>query len=203
MSEPLDFTDMDWTPFLEATADLEPTGFHEFAMSHVGTDGADRHAIDLGFGGGRDTRLMLSRGWNVFALDVTPEAETILLERVDPDHRDRLEIAIGRFEEVPLPSTDLVFASYSLPFAASALDAAMAAAVASVRTGGWFTGVLFGENDDWISDEVAAVTREWIADKLADFDPVHIEETDADAEFGTDGETKHWHWYFVAAQRPA
>ena len=39
--------------------------------------------------------------------------------------------------------------------------------------------------------------------RAADFDPVHIEETDADAEFGTDGDTKHWHWYFVAAQRPA
>ncbi|MGI9609302.1 MAG: class I SAM-dependent methyltransferase [Acidimicrobiia bacterium] len=202
MSDNFDFTDMEWSGFIEATADIEPTAFHAFAMPLVGSDGDGRQAIDLGFGGGRDTRVFLANGWSVYATDVTPEAAQILLSRVDPDQRDRLTIEIGRFHEVNLPMADLVYASYSLPFAAGDFEASVDAALAAVRPGGWFAGVFFGVNDEWISPEVAAVTREWIGARFAGWESIRIDEFDDDGEFGMEGDTKHWHWYFVAAQRP-
>lgn len=192
-----------WSDFLEGTADRPPLPFFEQAMEFVdGKDGHGRLAADVGCGGGAETRALLERGWRVFATDASPSAERLIRDRVDPAHRDRLTVAIGSFETIELPESDLVFAQMSLPFAGSNLDVVTEKTLGAVRTGGAFAGHFFGHNDDWIDGtRVAAVDRSWLARSFADFDEVVIAETDREGPFGLAGELKHWHFYFVLAQR--
>lgn len=192
-----------WAPFLEGTADRPPLRFFDRAMEFVGgNDGRGRLAIDLGCGGGAETRALLDRGWSVFATDRSPTAERLLLDRVPPNARHRLTIAIGRFETVALPDADLVYAQMSLPFAGDGFAEATDAAIAAVRPGGAFVGHFFGMDDDWIAnDDVTGVTRQWVEERFAAFDSVQIDEINEDGPFGLDSNTKHWHYYFVLAHR--
>lgn len=192
-----------WAPFLEGTADRPPLPFFDRAMEFVGDDaGPGRVAVDLGCGGGSETRALLSRGWHVFATDGSPSAERLLLERIRAEEKSRLTIEIGRFETVDLPEADLVFAQMSLPFAGTEFEEATNNALAAVKPGGVFAGHFFGVNDDWADGEQAtAVDREWIDERFASMSEVVVAETDAEGPFGLEGRMKHWHFYFVMARR--
>lgn len=197
-----DFADPPWDEFIARTADNPTLPQLDATVTAVGSSGDSRLAIDLGFGGGRDTRALLAMGWRVFAVDAAPSAEPTLLARVSDDQKARLEIRIGKFHEVELPRADLVFSSFALPFATPRhIDESVDRAIDAVKPGGWLSIILFGQNDEWIGDEVAAVTQEWIENRLSGFAAVTIEETDEDGEFGGDGGVKHWHRYFILAQR--
>jgi len=195
--------DFGWTAYIEATADREePEHFLRCIDIVDGEDGTGRTVVDYGFGGGAQTRSFLRRGWTVFAVDVTPGAAAALLSRTPPDLRDRLTVEIGAFHEVDLPPTDLVYASFSLPFAGQALDAAVANAFAALTPEGVFFGNFFGHNDEWARDPILrTVDRTWIDRTFAEFSEVTVTETDADGPFGLEGDTKHWHFYFVEARR--
>jgi tellurite methyltransferase len=193
----------DWDPFLEGTADRDPLPFFSRAMEFVdGHQGKGRLAIDLGCGGGADTRALLDRGWRVFATDAAESSRRLLEERVPPEERDHLEIQIGRFDELDLPGADLVYAQFSLPFAGAYFEDAVDHALSAVRQGGAFTGHFLGLNDDWVGEGmIAAVTREWVERRFADFSHVEIDEFDDEGPLGLEGETKHWHYYFVLARK--
>lgn len=198
-----EFVDHDWAPYLDATTSRGPLEYFHSAMTFVDGDrGAGRQAIDLGCGGGADARLLLARGWNVFAVDAEPRAR-ILLENATPDsHRDRLEISIGRFDEVVLPTADLVYAQFSLPFAGAHLDEAMDNALEAVVEGGAFVGQVFGANDDWAADVgVASVDRAWVDRAFSEFTDLDVDERDHRGTYGTHGATKRWHFFHIRARR--
>lgn len=201
MTDENDFTDYDWAGFLTATADRDTGPLLPSALEFVGESGEGRLVVDFGCGGGADTRWFLDRGWRVHAVDITPEAEQLILDRVDPKHRDRLTIDIGAFHEVELPKADLVYASYSLPFAGADLDAAVANGLGAVKGDGAFYGNLFGHNDTWATDPlVASVDRDYIERAFSDFSEVHVDEVDEEGPYGG-GDLKNWHFYVVAARR--
>lgn len=196
-----DFSNYDWAGFLSATAVRDTGPLLPSALDFVGESGEDRLVIDFGCGGGADTRWFLERGWRVHAVDVTPEAEQLILDRVRPEAASRLTIDIGTFHEVDLPPADLVYASFSLPFAGSDLDAALANGLGAVKPGGAFFGNLFGHNDTWAPDpEVASVDRDDIDRTFAAFSEVTVQEFDEDGPYGA-GDMKHWHFYIVEARR--
>jgi len=203
VSEPqkLNLDEVDWSDFIERTAEQPNLPHFDKTLAIVGAEGHGRMVIDLGFGGGRDARVFLANGWRVFGVDVTPAAEKAMLDRVPDDQRERLEIAIGRFHEVDLPDADLVYASFSLPFAGQDFEATIDAALAALKPGGYFAGILFGMNDDWIADDVAGVTREWIVSRFEGMTIETIDETDEDGPYGGGQDTKHWHYYLVVARR--
>ena len=121
---------------------------------------------------------------------------------MSPDATDRLTIAIGKFGEVALPQADLVYAQMSLPFAGDRFTEAVDAAIAAVRPGGTFVGHRFGMDDDWTSDDaVTGVTPSWVNERFKAFQTVEIDETNEVGPFGLEGNIKHWHYYFVLAQR--
>ncbi len=192
-----------WAGFLEGTADRPPLPFFDQAMEYVGSaEDENRLAIDLGCGGGAETRALLARGWRVFATDSSPHAETLIRERVGPVEDSRLTIAIADFKDVDLPAADLVYAQMSLPFAGSGLEEATDNALSVVKSGGVFAGHFFGTNDDWIDGvNTAAVDRDWIHQKFHGWTDLTIHETEQDGPFGLEGKTKHWHYYFVLARR--
>ena len=198
-----EFVDHDWTDFLEATTSRGPLEYFHSAMAFVdGHKGAGRQAIDLGCGGGADTRLLLARGWRVFAVDAEPRALLLLEEATPEHHRDRLDIAIGQFHEVDLPQADLVYAQFSLPFAGGHVDESVDKALAAIVPGGAFVGQFFGANDDWADDAgVAWADRAWVDRTFSDFTELDVDERDHRGPYGTHGATKRWHFFHVRARR--
>ncbi len=198
-----EFEDHSWVAFIEATATRGPYEFFHSAMEFVdGNRGAGRLAVDLGCGGGADTRSLLVRGWRVVAVDAEPHARMALLEHTPDVYRDHLEIRIGTFEEVDLPPADLVYAQFSLPFAGDRLGPSVRNALAAVVPGGAFVGQFIAAEDDWASDpNVAVVDRPWITETFAPFSTLEIDERKHHGPGGADGATKHWHFFHVRARR--
>lgn len=198
-----EFEDHSWVAFIEATATRGPYEFFHSAMEFVdGNKGAGRQAIDLGCGGGADTRSLLARGWRVLAVDAEPEARTALLEHTSKAYLERLEIAIGTFDTVDLPDADLVYAQFSLPFAGDHLGASTRNALAAIVSGGAFVGQFFAAEDDWAKDpNVAVVDHAWVERIFEPFTTVEIDERKHHGAGGIDGSTKHWHYFHVRARR--
>ena len=203
MNEALDVNeDSAWARYAEGTSGRDPMKFFETAVTVTnGQLGDGRLVVDLGSGAGNESLAFLERGWSVHAVDGEPRAIEILESRVDKAHQDRLTTTVGYFHEVEIPRGDLVFASLSLPFAGAKFEVSMEAALAAVNPGGWFVGVLLGQNDTWAPDaDVTSVDRVVIARLFMNFDPVTIleEEFDGPSSIGP----KHWHWFVISAQRP-
>ena len=158
-----------WGPFYDAAGDL-PRETLLFALERF-EDEADSSeqallAIDLGCGAGRDTAELLRRGWRVLAIDAEDEAIERLMERDDlgPEGMGRLETQVARFQDAALPRASLVNSSFALPFCPPAhFGVVWERIVASLESGGRFSGQLFGDRDSWATrPEMSFQTREEI-----------------------------------------
>jgi SAM-dependent methyltransferase len=140
-------------------------------------------AIDLGCGNGRETLELLRRGWEVFAVDGSPDG-------------------IARIEQ-SMPPADLVYAGLSLPFCDPRdFGAVWGAATSALRPNGLFVGHFFGPNDTWAdTPDMTFHAREEVEAMLAEFEVVQLREEDADGQ--AVGGAKHWHVFHVIARKPA
>jgi hypothetical protein len=145
---------------------------------------------------------MLAQGWRVLAIDRQPEALALLRVACPPEHLPRLSTRLAAFEGLELPPTDLINASFSLPFCAPAhFPALWAQVAAALRPGGRFAGQLFGVRDGW-ADQASMTfhARGQVHALLAGFDPEYLHEHEADGSTAL-GETKHWHIFSIVARR--
>ena len=162
---------------------------------------ASLQAIDLGCGDGTESAVLLSRGWHVLAVDAEPAATQRLLAKVPPEGQDRLQTQITKFEEVNLPSTDLVHASFSLPFChPDHFPALWQKITRAIKTGGRFAGQFFGVHDSWANEEdMTFHTEEQIRALLEDFEIESFHEMDEDGQ-AVSG-PKHWHVFTIIARK--
>jgi len=161
-----------------------------------------RFAVDLGCGEGRDTVELLRRGWRVLAVDGEAEAITRLLNRPDLN-REFLETRVVRFEDVLLTeSVDLVNASFSLPFCPpKSFPIVWENIISSLRSGGRFSGQLFGNRDSWaIYTSMNHHTRQEVEMLLQSFEIEMLEEEDHPGKTAI-GEEKHWHIFHIVARK--
>jgi SAM-dependent methyltransferase len=192
--------DPTWTDYYEANDDREPREMLLHVLDEFGP--GEHEAVDLGCGSGIDTLAMLRRGWRVLATDAEPEAIERVRGRVPPELGDRIRTELTAMEDVELPTSDLVWAGFSLFFCDPARFADVWTKVrGSIRPGGRFAGQLLGDRDTWAGDEgISSFTRSG-AERL--FDGWEVERFDEEDE---DGEAcsgpKHWHVFHVAARRP-
>jgi SAM-dependent methyltransferase len=191
----------DWVGYYDEQ-DRGPRDVLLQTLAAVDREGRNGHAVDLGCGQGFDTTELLRRGWEVDAIDATEEGIRRLRARVG-DVGPRLRTSVARMEEAEIPSADLVYASFSLPYCRPhAFPRLWSDLRRAIRPGGRFAGQLFGDGDTWAStvDDMMFVDA---AGARALFDGMEVEsfvEEEDDAEAW--GEMKHWHWFDVIARQP-
>lgn len=158
-------------------------------------------AVDLGCGVGRDALPLLARGWTVTAIDRDPGALAELGRRAGGT--PRLTVLAGRFEDLALPSCDLVNASFALPLCPPARFGDLWTRIrAALRPGGRFAGQLYGPEDGWRSRPgMSFHSRAEVEALLAGWSVERLDEEHADA-VTQHGKAKHWHIWHVVARKP-
>jgi tellurite methyltransferase len=108
------------------------------------------YAVDLGCGNGIDTIELLKRGWKVLAVDKEKNALSMIKKCIDKTLKTNLQTKQEAFEKLKIPSCDLINANYSHPFCRPDYFLKFwENIVSSIKTKGWFSGNLFGNNDEW------------------------------------------------------
>ena len=159
--------------------------------------GSGRTAVDLGCGAGRETIALLDAGWRVHAID------GILPAFADVD-RERLTVEAAHFAELTvLPTADLVYAGYSLPYQPPDQFHRLWKLIrASLQPGGWIAANIFGERDAWAG--AAGMTFLRSAEVRGLFDGMEIVRwSETDEEGPAYSGPKHWHVFDVVARLPA
>ncbi|MHC4992126.1 MAG: class I SAM-dependent methyltransferase [Planctomycetota bacterium] len=200
----------DWPAYFDAVGEGGPRETLVEAADRFAREGVPGSleaplAVDLGCGSGRDTIELLRRGWRVLAVDGALDGIERL--RCHPAVRagalgERLETAVQQFDEIALPPSMLVNASYALPFCPPRFfDDLWAAIVDTLRPGGRFAGQLFGDQDDWAAlDDRTHHTRAEAEALLRGFE---IESFRTELH-GPDPESaypKRWHVFQIVARR--
>jgi len=184
-----------WEAFYHVTKNSPPWPRLVRAVSLLGRTG---EALDLGCGGGRDTRYLLAQGFTVTAVD-TEAASLAALEDLP---RERLHLVQSTFEDFSFTSYDLINAHFALPFThKEQFSAVFARLKAALKPGGVFVGQFFGVNDTWNMPEtkMTFLTSEQAHAQLAGLELVEFEEEDQDGMTAR-GEAKHWHVYHIIAR---
>lgn len=186
-----------WEEFYQLTKTNPPWPRLVRAVSLLGHAG---EALDLGCGGGRDTRYLVAQGFEVTAVD----SEAASLAALADLPRERLHLVQSTFEDFSFMSYDLINAHFALPFTQKAqFSAVFARLKATLKPGGVFVGQFFGINDTWNTPETTMtfLTQEQAHAELAGLEIVEFEEEDQDGTTAR-GEAKHWHVYHIVARQP-
>ncbi len=156
-------------------------------------------ALDLGAGTLIESKFLLDSGFKkVVALDSSPEIENFAKQLND----ERLEVLVNPYQDMVLSpeSFDLITASYALPFyGPKGFKEFIEKLISSLKSGGVFTGQLFGNRDGWNINgkNLAFQTIDEAKDLLKDLKVELFKEEEKDGTVAS-GEAKHWHvFHFV------
>lgn len=194
-----------WLGFYRWTAHRPPRELLLRTLDHLDWEGRPRRtrtAIDLGFGAGNDTLELLRRGWRVLAVDGQKVAAEFLARRVPPRLRSNLTTLVAPLEGLELPPTDLVYASFSLPFCRPDRFPQLWKGVRqALRPGGHFAGQLFGDQDEWAGKR--PLTFHDRSRLRADLRGYRVELLRETVEEGQSFEgPKHWHFFDLILEKP-
>jgi hypothetical protein len=159
-------------------------------------------AIEIGYGDGTETLELLARGWQVTAIDPTPEAAAGLLGKVPAGLAPGLSVVTSPAQDAELPAFDLLYAGYALSFIPPEAFAGFWQRVrASLRSGGWLIFNVFGVKDTWAGDPLLTFLDRSQAESLvADLEVVAFDEQDEDGNSFVG--PKHWHLFDVVVRAP-
>jgi tellurite methyltransferase len=164
-------------------------------------------ALDLGFGGGRDTKELLRRGWQVDAVE-NDECALELGEQLKADF-PCLKVIASDFESfAPRDGAyDLINGSYSVPFCRPEAFAAFWERLQkSLKPGGILSCELFGTRDSWNAQPpsgfaMSFFSKPQVEELLQGLQVELLQEQEFDgATFA--GAQKHWHLFLCVARRP-
>ena len=193
-----------WSRYNDQQAGREVRPLLVLAASHAGP-GRGRVALDLGCGDGVETRWLLERGWAVHALDSDEHSLRRLREASESDGGvSALQTWSADLNALPpVPTADLVYSGYALPFTDADRFADTWRAVRDALTPGGVLAVnLFGDRDSWATSGQGTYLTETEARALLDGLQIlqfQIQDEQGMAMSGP----KHWHVFDVIARRPA
>jgi len=193
----------DWPGYFGAVTGKGPRETLVFALDLFEKEGRSGGlAVDIAAGEGRDTVVLLDRGWSVVAMDGHPDAFEFLQCQVSEALQSRLTTVEADFAEMQIPQCDLVNASFALPFCEPRhFPELWGRIVAATPPGGRFAGQFFGDRDSWASlPNRTHQSREEVYKLLEGFEieMVREEEKDEPPEVRN---PKHWHLFHVVARR--
>lgn len=189
---------MTWKQYREANQQRKPRSLFLELMKHV-KPALGELAIDLGCGGGVETREFLARGWNVLAID--SDAGGIEALGSAPG----LQAQCRAFEGIEtLPDCAIVFSAMSLPFCSrGGFPRLWGAIEKALVPKGWIAVDFFGPRDTWVeSGKLIGHSSAEVQMLLAPFDVRWSQEVERDAP-SVSGPLKHWHVHSVIAQKRA
>lgn len=193
-----------WSRYYEVTAERPAWLTVRRAIELFSAEARDepRFAVDLGCGGGRDTRELLNAGWRVLAIDRESVAIATVEAVTAPDLRAALEARVGDLADVELPACDLVNASLSLPFLPpDAYWGTWGRILAALPVGGRVAAMLFGDRDGSASDPAMTCPPPGeIRASLGSFEIEHWSDREEDTKTAL-GEPHHFHLVEVVARR--
>ena len=184
-------TDPKWTAYQKRTASGKPRPLLVEALSYVKEKGA---AMDLGAGALNDTQFLLDleNGFReIVAIDITPQFKELA---VPPSiHFTYTQKRLEEYQ-FPIDHFDLISAQYVLPFISKDHFSKVWSSIhKALKTGGVFTGQLFGERDDWFGREGMTFHTKTDAEKLlGEFETIVFKEVEYTEE---NGRKKHWHYF--------
>lgn len=115
-------------------------------------NGFTGYTVELGCGSGIDTIHLLNSGWKVYAVDGTTNGFENVKSSISKNELPNVEFKQEYFEDLIIPDSDFVYASYSIPFCKEeSFDMFWNRIVNSIKVGGRFAGHLYGEQDGWIN----------------------------------------------------
>ena len=168
------------------------------------TFSADRIAIDMGCGSGRDTEYLLDNGFEVHAFDSNEQVISDLSKRFQIRLGRDLFLHVSKFSEFIYPKCVLINACSSLFFCEprNFLNVWNSVKCALIP-GGVFCGHFMGPEDSWAKqshDRFTVHRRDEMIGLFSDFDIIDI------YEINTPGTTllgmqKHWHTFSVVAKK--
>jgi tellurite methyltransferase len=189
-----------WQQFLKATADRPA---REFLVNNLKRFQAPGSAIDLGCGAGGASLYLLEQGWQVLAVDGQEAAIQALLSKVPAELAARLSTLVLPFEELSIPSADLIWAGRSLPFChPDEFDRLWGKIGAALMSGGRFVGDFFGPRHAWADrGEMTFLSKEQVISLCLDLELEYLVEEEGEAQTVLDG-MQHWHQFTVCARKP-
>lgn len=159
-----------------------------------------RKSIDIGCGHGLDIPELLSRDFEITAFDKEKEAIDILNKRFSEHMGKRLKAKVTTMEEVSLPETSLINASFSLPFCHPDYFTSLWSKIEdNLASGGIFCGQLFGEQDSWTKRKnMTFHSNDDIKKIFKNFKLILCDETNSLGKTAL-GEEKRWHVFHIIA----
>ena len=188
-----------WAEHLQQTKEAAPSGSLIRALSFVVQKD---QALDLGGGGLRDTRYLLSQGFqSVTVIDREPS----VVQLASNLPTDKFQALVQDFDtfEFPTETYDIINAQYSLPFnPPETFHRVMEGIKRSLKTGGVFCGQLFGDQDEWNTPGTTFTFHTEHDAKLlfSDMELIDFQEKVRDAILA-DGKLKHWHVFNIIARK--
>lgn len=186
-----------WGDFYDKTKNLPPSPLLLKALENVVTK---NKAIDIGGGALKDTKYLLSIGFDVTVVD----SSEFMNEEATQIVSTKLHTHVSTFFEFDFPKDtfDLASAMFSLPFNPSdTFQQVFERIKHSLIPSGIFVGNFFGTKDDWSSNpKMTFHTKADIETLFADMETILLEEREYNGHL-TDGMPKHWHVFNVIAKK--
>lgn len=178
-----------WSQFNQNTNNNPPRQLYTEALRFIKSD--DVVALDIAAGACNETKDMLSRGFNVVAIDSNPEIQEIAATI----NSNNLTTDVSTMEDYDYGSEkyNFIIAMFALPFIEpESFKGTFHRIEKSLKPGGVFAFHLFGMNDDWATNKRMTFFDEKSAKELFDNNKqLLFKEFDYDGKTADGGE-KHW-----------
>lgn len=189
-----------WAEHLQQTKEAPPSPLLLDALTYVAQKD---WALDLGGGGLRDARYLLSEGFRSIAV---VDSEPSVQQYASDLPASRVQLFIQTFDtfDFPKETYDLITSQYALPFnSPETFHRVIEGIKGSLKKGGVFCGHLFGDQDEWnVPGTKLTFHTKNIAESLfSDMELIRFDEKNRDATL-TNGKPKHWHLFNIIARKP-